>query len=169
MDRIYPVTLTAPPGTLPTGPITQPVTLENASLISIELLIPPGHCGFTGLRVRSSRQQVLPWGNIDWIIADNYTNTFPVNEEIGSRAISIQAYNTDVYDHTFYIRLLIRDLISPGTGGLSGAMTPVIGQMQGGQGSTSPLESIGGGIVVTPLPPSLTLPPPPPPPIPPSP
>jgi len=114
MDRFYQITPTIPFGTTQINPFGQTVPLENALLVSVELLIPPGHNGFTGIRIRSSRQQILPWGNNDWFIGDNYTNTFPVDSEIGASSISIQAYNEDVYDHTFYVRFHIRSLPTNG-------------------------------------------------------
>jgi hypothetical protein len=132
VDRFYPVSLVVPLATQPSGPITQAVTLENALLVAIEVDIPPGHAGFTGLRVRSSRQQIFPWGITDWLIADNYTNTFPVNEEIGSKSISLQAYNTDVYPHTFYIRFHIVDLPPQTSGTVSQSTLAVAGAIVDG-------------------------------------
>ncbi len=164
MDRIYPVTLTVPLGTQTFNPVTLAVALENALLVDIDLLIPPGHNGFTGLRIRSSRQQIIPWGNVDWIIASDYTHKFPVNEEIGSKSISITAYNTDVYDHTFYLHFTVTNLAPGRAVSLSSSSAPILTQTETPQGSTSPLDSIGDGGGGLLLPTSLVLPPPPPPP-----
>lgn len=160
MDRIYPVTFVVSLGVQPVFPVTQTVPLEDALLVSIELLVPPGPSGFTGLRVRSSRQQIIPWGSSDWIIADNYHYTFPVNEEIGSRSISVQGYNQDVYDHTFYLRFLIRTITKGQSASPIDAAIPLAGLIQSGFSSDTPLPSSGGGSlsgISAPLP----LPPPP--------
>lgn len=160
MERIYPVTFLVQLGTVQALPQTKNVILEDAFLVAIELLIPPGPSGFTGLRVRSSRQQILPWGNTDWIIADNYRNIFPVNEQIGSKSISVQGYNEDVYDHTFYMRFQIRTLTDNQSSSLITAAGPLASLIQAGFSSDTPLPSGGGGSlsgISSPLP----LPPPP--------
>jgi hypothetical protein len=110
MDRHYQVSITVPDGTDPIAPQTTTVVLENAFLVDVEILIPPGHAGLTGIRIRQSVQQVIPWGNLDWISSDNYERIFPFNSEIGARSMSIQAYNTDVFAHSFQVRFHIRDL-----------------------------------------------------------
>ena len=112
MDRYYPLTLAIPAGTAAVAPVTQAITLEDASLVDVELVIPPGHSGLTGVRVRMSNQQVLPWGSGSWIVADDYRRVFEVNSEIGRRTVSVQAYNTDIFPHTFDLRFHIRDLTS---------------------------------------------------------
>lgn len=129
MDRYYPVSLTVPPGTAIAAPVNQAVVLENNLLVDVELEVPSGHAGFTGIRVSSSKQQILPWGNSQWIIANDYVRVFAWNEEIGANAISVQGYNTDVVAHTFYLRFHIVNLpvIAPatGTGGIDTGSSPV--------------------------------------------
>ena len=148
MDRYYPVALTVPAGTAIAAPVSVAVALENNLLVDVEIQIPSGHSGFTGVRVLSSNQQILPWGNSSWIVADDYVRVFDWNEEIGSKAISVQGYNTDTMSHTFYLRFHIINLpvIAPS----SGIGTP-------GSGG-SPVGVTGGGGNPPTLPPP-TLPP----------
>jgi hypothetical protein len=110
MERYYPLSVVVPEFTNEGSPVTQTITLENALLVDVEIIIPAGHGGLTGIRVRQSLQQILPWGNSSWIIADNYTRVFDINAEIGSRSISVQAFNDDTFGHTFFLRFHIRDL-----------------------------------------------------------
>lgn len=161
MDRIYPVTFTVALGTVQAAPSTQTVPLEDAFLVAIELLIPPGPAGFTGLRVRSSRQQILPWGSTDWIIADNYRNTFPVNEEIGRSSISVQGYNEDVYPHTFYMRFQIRTIVAGQSSSLISAAGPIASLIQTGF-SSDPIPTLSGSGNLLGVSSVLPLPPPPP-------
>jgi hypothetical protein len=169
MDRIYQVDILTPSGTAVTAPLTTQVPLENAILVDVEVFIPPGHAGLTGIHIRQSAQQVIPFGSLAWIIADNYNRIFPVNTEIGSRSISVRTYNTDVFDHTFYVRFHIQDLNTTGSqtpsisaGDLSNVITEgFTSDTPLGDGGTTP----GAGDTVIPPPPppppSLTLPPPP--------
>lgn len=109
-ERYYPLDLVVPAGTTEAAPLTVDVPLEDALLVDIEIIVPGGHKGFTGIKIRQSSQQVLPWGNNNWIIADSWSRVFDMDTEIGSQSISVQAFNTDFYDHTFYLRFHIREL-----------------------------------------------------------
>lgn len=124
-DRYYPVELTVPASTPPGNPAKQAVSLEDNDLIDIEVIVPAGHVALTGFRVLSSNQQVLPWGNSSWIKSDNYTRVFDYNDEIGADAISVQGYNVDVIDHTFYARFHIRDRTDTN----SGTPSAIIGEI----------------------------------------
>lgn len=162
MDRYYPVDITTPKGTTVGAPLNTPVPLENNYLVDIEVLIPPGHAALTGIRVKLASQQVLPWGNNSWIKADNYVRVFDINTEIGANAVSIDTYNQDFIDHTFYIRIHLRDKVSADSGSLSqifngGTGAGGIGGGLGGVGTVPPVTPPP----VVPVPPVLPPPPPP--------
>lgn len=110
MDRYYPLS----PEVAGQGTIGNPSSFaaitENAWLVDVEIIIPSGHVGLTGIRVMQSGQQIIPWGNLSWITGDNYQRVFAVNTEIGARSLSVQAYNTDFFAHTFHVRFHLRDL-----------------------------------------------------------
>lgn len=108
-DRYYPVTLTVPADTLQI-PEALDVPLENAMLVDVEVIIPSGHAGLTGLRVMQSSQQIIPWGNNSYLIGDNYTGVFQVNTEIGADSIRVEGINSDTYSHSFLVRFHIRDM-----------------------------------------------------------
>jgi hypothetical protein len=110
MDRYYQTTFTVPPATLASNPATVAVQTEDALLVDIEVIIPDGHMGLTGIRVRQSGQQILPWANLSWITGNRYERVFQVNTEIGSKSLSLQGFNTDFRNHTFYVRFHLRDL-----------------------------------------------------------
>jgi hypothetical protein len=130
MDRYYPVDVTPPLGFNQFNPIEVDVVTENAFLVDVEILIPRGHKGLTGIRIMQSGQQIIPWSNLYWLEADGYNRVFEVNSEIGANSLSIRAYNMDVFDHTFQVRFHIRDLFT-GTGAeesaLSSAASTIIG------------------------------------------
>lgn len=110
MDRYYPVTCEAIGLTPITAPITLAVPTEDALLADVEIIIPDGHVGLTGIRLRSSGQQILPWGNDSWLIGNQYQRVFTMNTEIGATSLSLQFYNTDFRRHRFYVRFHLQDL-----------------------------------------------------------
>lgn len=116
MDRYYQLTPSVFGGTEQTSPDSYPMPTEDAFLVDVEIVIPSGHVGLTGIRVLQSGQQILPWANLSWISGDNYSRVFQVNSEIGADSLSVQAYNEDFNNHVFYLRFHLRDL-SDGTGG----------------------------------------------------
>jgi hypothetical protein len=155
-DRYYPVELTVPASTTPGNPTVLAVPLEDSTLVDIEVIVPAGHIALTGVRVLSSNQQILPWGNSSWIKANDYVRVFEYNDEIGAKAMSVNGYNVDVIPHTFYLKFHIRDRIDANAG------TP--SSLIGGIGGTVSTGTGAGGIPVGPPvagPPPPLIPPPP--------
>lgn len=155
-DRYYPVELTVPASTAPGNPTVLKVPLEDNTLVDVEIIVPAGHVALTGVRVLSSNQQIIPWGNLSWIKANDYVRVFEYNDQIAATAISVNGYNTDVIAHTFYLRFHIRDRISPDSGspsGLIGGTGVIVGTGTGGTG-------LPVGVPISGPPPPITPPPP---------
>lgn len=107
---VVPFTALVVAGTTIAAPTTFNPALPIGTLERIELQIPPGHVGTTGIRFTYSGQQIVPWSNaVAWIIGDNLDLTFPVDFEIGN-GLRVVAYNTGNYDHSFFLRFTIRQL-----------------------------------------------------------
>lgn len=109
-NRLYKLDFTVPANTPKTAPITTPFTLEDAILVSMTIVVPPGHVGLTGIRIVRSQQQVIPFGNLSFLVMDNEKLEIDLNEEIQRKALVASAFNTDIFPHTFYIRAVIADL-----------------------------------------------------------
>lgn len=120
MDRYYQSVPSVPGETAESAPFALAIPLENAVLVDIEVVIPSGHRGLTGIRVLQSRQQILPWANLSWITGDAYSRVFAVDAEIGKNSLSVEAFNTDIFAHTFQLRFHLRDLPDDDQGGPSG-------------------------------------------------
>lgn len=160
MDRYYQASIATNAFTSINAPLTTVISLENALLLDIEILIPAGHTGLTGVRVRFSQQQVLPFGSNSWIVADDYLRIFDINQEVGSKTVSVQTYNNDIYQHTFYLRFHIRELSDSGIAGVSRA--PIVLAETIDAGLEGAVDLSTGQPVPPPAPPTQTLPPPPP-------
>lgn len=155
-DRYYPIELTVPASTTPGNPTVLAVPLEDNTLVDVEIVVPAGHVALTGVRVLSSNQQIIPWGNLSWIKANDYVRVFEYNDYIGAKAISVNGYNTDVIPHTFYLRFHIRDLVNPDAGSpssLIGGTGVVLGTGTGATGVPVGAPTAGPPPPITPPPP----------------
>lgn len=112
-SRIYPLTVTVPAGTGPSTPLITPWFTEDNTIVSIELDIPPGHNGLTGIRVMKGDIQLIPWGSNSWIIGNDIDHTFPVNAYVPTKDVAIWAYNNGSYQHSFYLRMWVEDYNPP--------------------------------------------------------
>jgi hypothetical protein len=103
LARTYGKTVTVPPATPIANPLVIPWITENQYLASIELIIPAGHNGLTGIRFMKGDIQFLPWGVNSWIIANDLYKEFGVGGEVNTTDLKIQAYNLGTYQHSFYL------------------------------------------------------------------
>ena len=109
MDRLYLHSVTVPAGTLQAAPHSEPFPLEDAYLILINLILPKGHSGYTGIRILRSGQEIVPYSNTKFIVSNDRVIPISFRSAINASGLVIQAYNTDVYDHTFYLEATITD------------------------------------------------------------
>jgi hypothetical protein len=142
-SRVYPLTLSVPAGTLPTAPQTTPFVTEDNVILTIELEVPPGHNGLTGIRVMKGDTQLLPFGANSWIIANDYSRVFPIDDYIPTGDIKVQAYNQGSYPHAFYLRMTMTDY------------TPLTAGKSNTEGAALPLTTSSG--VIDPLSPDAIL------------
>lgn len=110
MNRLYETTFTVAAGTALAAPQLAPVALEDASLVSVRIVVPDGHNGFTGLQVRWGGTQIIPYGSGTWIVANDEIMDVAYEDEITATGLVLAGYNTDVFPHSFYLRWLIQDL-----------------------------------------------------------
>jgi len=110
MYRVYQFQVTTPPSTEIATPLSTAWPLDDGSLISVNLIIPPGHNGLTGFRILMAEQEILPWGSSGWIIGNDRNVNYPVNTEISGTELAIQTYNTDIWQHTHYLEAVLDPL-----------------------------------------------------------
>lgn len=136
--RTYPLTVAVPPGTLPTAPLITPWKTEDATIVSIEIVIPPGHNGLTGIRFVKGDAQILPFGINSWIIANDIFRVFPVGAFTPTGDLAVWTYNQGVYTHTFYILMTVEDY-TPSIAPVSASETAALA-LTSPPGSTDPLS-----------------------------
>lgn len=122
-DRIEVFDVTIPAATLTTAPQTTNLSFNEGIVESIEILIPPGPSGLVGFRILHSQGVVIPYDSSKWIVADNEVVKWPIANFPTGSAWAITAYNTDVYDHTLYLRFLINE--TPRSGIVRAQLVPI--------------------------------------------
>jgi len=106
---LYATKITVPANTSENSPVSKEIAVEGDVITYISILIPPGHFGLTGIRLLYGIKQIAPYNDGEWLSGDGETisyNEFLIMPE-KEYNITIEAYNTDeVYDHTFYVRIV---------------------------------------------------------------
>lgn len=106
--RIFEVTV--PAGTTSASPQVSDTSFPPRSVESIEIRVPPGPSGLVGFRVTMAGNPVIPVNTDEWVITDNEIINWPLTGYPDSGAWQVTAYNTDIYDHTIYVRFLLNQV-----------------------------------------------------------
>lgn len=107
--RIIERKFTIPRNTPSTAPATQALNIVDTQLVSVNVIIPAGHMGLTGLAVRLGTTRVVPWDDPNaWLRGNNEDKTFPVYTQ-GPAIATLLGFNTGVLEHSFYLRFLVDD------------------------------------------------------------
>lgn len=111
--RVEAPAVTIAAGTAIATPQTTLMPWTDGIVERIEVRVPPGPSGLVGFRILHSGQQVIPFRSTDWIITDDETLPWDVENFPTGGKWAVRAYNLDLYPHTLYFRFLIRELASP--------------------------------------------------------
>lgn len=118
--RLVPVAFTVAAGTPQATPSTQTVLLPGVTLESVQVEIPSGHNGQTGLQIFNAGTVIVPWGDAaQWLVGSDRLLNVPVELDVDS--VQLRGYNVGHYPHTFYLRFVT---ITSG-GELAQAATPI--------------------------------------------
>jgi len=82
--------------------------LDMTFLWEVNIRIPPGHAGYTGIAVIDSGSFILPYsaGGPAWFIGDDDDLTFPYGKQLGA-TVQLAYYNTSTdYSHGWQVRLV---------------------------------------------------------------
>lgn len=95
--------VTVPAATPQTSPQVSALTMPARLVRTVRVRIPPGPAGTVGWALGAAGVKVIPWGTGQWIVGDDETLDWSLDEQITSGAWQLQAYNTGVYAHTLYV------------------------------------------------------------------
>jgi hypothetical protein len=143
-SRIWEIQVAVPAGTQQATPLVTPWLTEDNLLNTIELTIPPGHNGLTGIRIMKGDVPIVPYSANSFIVGNNYTHEFTVNDYVQTGDVKIQTFNVGSYSHSFYLRATVSDYLGPndsGQGSLS--QTLLVGEIQASPDPLSPDAILG--------------------------
>lgn len=108
VERVKPFVVTTPAGTTAAAPLQTQLVFDPAVVVGIEILIPPGHNGLTGIAIAQAHQPVLPDDAGDFIIGDGEKIEWPLEGFLNTGNWQAFTYNTARLPHTFYVRFLLQ-------------------------------------------------------------
>ena len=126
MDRVYPFTISTPAGTPRANPVITALPLEDAQVSEVRIIIPSGHVGVTGIRLKQSKQQVVPWGNDQYIVGNDREVKWPFAAPIGATGFSCESYNTGQFPHNHYLEIVVTDPPIAGIAAQAGSLSPLV-------------------------------------------
>ena len=112
-NRILAFDISTPLGTAIATPQSTLCDLAECTIDRLEILIPSGHLGFTGIALEYGGQRLIPaFQNSAWIIGDNNLLTYVMDFDVG-QPVTIKTYNTGSFVHHHYLRFHVSDIVLP--------------------------------------------------------
>jgi len=109
-EIIYAFSPTTPAGTAEATPYSTNLTMPALEVVTIEWKVPPGPCGHLGWALGLAGEVVIPQGAGTWIVTDDESGSWTLDEQPNSGSWYFEAYNTGIYNHTVYFRFLLNPL-----------------------------------------------------------
>ena len=102
-------------GTAASAYTLTPAGISTVLLHSMQVRIPPGHQGVTGLALVDSGSFVIPFSGDTpaWLIGDDDDLTYAYERELGAN-VQIATYDTGAYNHAWQIRLVYTPMSAVG-------------------------------------------------------
>jgi hypothetical protein len=113
--RVLPFTVTIPPGTTPTAPATIPIALDTWIVERFDLEVPPGPSGLMGFQLYNNGVAWIPYGAKNWIVWDDNTESYYLNDQPVAGGWSVVGYNEGFYPHSVTIRAHVTSAVTAPT------------------------------------------------------
>ena len=140
-DRVEIRSVTCPAATAQTAAIETDLTFPAGVVREVEIIIPSGHAGVTGIALAQAHQIVIPASGNTWIISDDEEIKWPLDNFLNSGSWSAFTYNKDATNpHSWYLRFLIDEI---GTTVASTQVTPLSAAVIIGAGDTTTTVDTG--------------------------
>lgn len=97
------------------GSFASSLEFVPGEVIAVEVKIPAGHAGKTGIQIWYDDQQVLPRTSDKYFTGNKTTRRVELDDPFpGGLGWRAEAYNLDKYNHTFYVRFEVDNLVREG-------------------------------------------------------
>lgn len=114
-ERFQFFTITATAGTAQSSPLTVKTPFNPGQVVEIEVIIPDGHAGLTGIRFTNAGVTVIPFNQSTFVVSNDEKIRWPLDGFLDSTDWAVQVFNTDIFDHTFFVRYLVNENSPPGS------------------------------------------------------
>jgi hypothetical protein len=111
--QYWPLAVQVPASTPEAGPVSAAFDVVQGHMKQVEIQIPTGHNGLTGMRLLYQGQQIYPWANYSWLTDNGALRICQWGDEIMGTGLSVQAWNTDTVPHAFYLLAEIWPTVDP--------------------------------------------------------
>lgn len=98
-----------PANTPSSAPITTDISVLDGLLQRVEVTVPDGHNGLTGIQILAAEAQLLPATFGTYLVANDQTITVDTVGVIDTGSFQAKCFNGGVFNHTFYVRLFMLD------------------------------------------------------------
>lgn len=89
------------------------LTFSPGVVTEIEIVIPNGHMGATGIAIAQAHQIVVPYTGELYIIGNDDRLTWQFQDFLNSGSWSAFTYNLGRYSHAWYLRFMINEIAPP--------------------------------------------------------
>lgn len=109
-DRVELFDFTIAAGVARAAPVEVALGFDPGEVEEIELVIPDGHAGLTGIQLALAHQPIIPKTRGSFIRGNDEVIRWPMHNLPNSGAWSAFGFNTDSYDHGFTVRFLVNEI-----------------------------------------------------------
>lgn len=144
MHQYSPLQLTVAAGTSQAAPAVKAWSPYPGWVHQFRIDIPAGHRALTGVRLVYNGTPVIPFDPALWLQPGGRTFLVPWEDEVDQVGLVVQAYNLDVWPHTFYLWADVNPYLPAKAAGSRGQAARQLGQAAT-LGQIAQLARTGGG------------------------
>lgn len=101
-NRIEKWSVTIPANTPSSSPTTTDVSVADGYLQRVDVTIPDGHNGLTGLQLLGANGQLIPYTLGEYLVGNDQELAFDMVGVIDTGSFQVRAFNGGLFQHTFY-------------------------------------------------------------------
>lgn len=116
-QEIRAFSITIPVGTTQGANWSVKMDMPPRTVRQIDIRVPPGPRGEMGFQIGASGVQIIPHNEGQYLVVDDETISWPLDNQIDSGGWELFGYNQGQYDHTVYIRFLVDPVTEQATPG----------------------------------------------------
>lgn len=106
--QLFRFAVSTPAGTLLATPQKTELAIPPRIVDEVEIVVPPGPRGELGFALAMAGNPIIPANPGAWIVSDDETIHWPLEDFPTSGAWQLLSYNTGAFAHTIEIRFLTR-------------------------------------------------------------